>query len=53
LLPFTAVLHFTGTPKPWDVVLPPLADYADDSDAGAWGLVEGVEQGQWSMGTVS
>jgi hypothetical protein len=49
LLSMTAVIHFTGTPKPWNVVLPPNADLADDSDAEAWGLVQGAALGNWAM----
>jgi hypothetical protein len=52
LLPLTAVIHFTGTPKPWSVVLPPNADLADDSDAEAWGLAQGAALGNWAMHTV-
>ena len=54
LLPAAAVLHFTGSPKPWNVYVPPTADHFDDSDAEAWSLVQGAAVGgHWAMNVVS
>lgn len=53
LLPAVAVLHFTGSPKPWSVYVPPTADHFDDSDAESWSLVQGAAVGNWAMNKVS
>lgn len=33
-------------------MVPPAADYTDESDAEAWSLAPGAGTGNWAMGTV-